>query len=66
MAVAGARISLFSQQVDDAATAGFMTNFYAKLKEGIKRGDALSATQKSSELTSTEIGVNPVSGPHSN
>jgi tetratricopeptide (TPR) repeat protein len=47
IAVAGARSSLLSLwNVDDRATAAFMESFYSKLKAGIDRSDALSATQK--------------------
>lgn len=47
IAVAGARSSLLSLwKVDDEATAAFMISFYTRLKAGMGRGDALSATQK--------------------
>lgn len=47
IAVAGARSSLLSLwKVKDKATAAFMTSFYTKLKTGMGRADALSATQK--------------------
>ena len=47
IAVAGARSSLLSLwKVGDEATAAFMTSFYTRLKTGMGRGDALSATQK--------------------
>ena len=47
IAVAGARSSLLSLwNVDDLATAAFMESFYSKLKAGMARADALTATQK--------------------
>ncbi|WP_269609270.1 CHAT domain-containing protein [Prochlorococcus marinus] len=47
IAVAGARSSLLSLwEVDDRATASFMTSFYQKLKDGEGRADALANTQK--------------------
>jgi len=47
ISVAGAKSSLLSLwKVDDEATAAFMISFYKRLKAGMGRGDALSATQK--------------------
>lgn len=47
IAVAGARSSLLSLwKVEDVATAEFMTRFYARLKAGSARSDALAQTQK--------------------
>jgi hypothetical protein len=47
IAVAGARSSLLSLwKVEDVATAEFMTKFYARLKAGSARSDALAETQK--------------------
>ena len=55
IAVAGARSSLLSLwKVDDDATAAFMTSFYTRLKAGMGRGDALSATQKEFRSHSNE------------
>ena len=46
LAVAGARSTLLSLwKVDDAATAKFMAHFYALLKAGVGRADALRQTQ---------------------
>ncbi|MFM7086692.1 MAG: CHAT domain-containing protein [Cyanobium sp.] len=46
LAVAGARSSLLSLwEVDDAATAAFMTSFYQRLRRGDGRAEALAATQ---------------------
>jgi CHAT domain-containing protein len=46
LAVAGARSTLLSLwKVDDAATAAFMAHFYALLKAGVGRANALRQTQ---------------------
>ena len=46
IAVSGAKSSLLSLwNVDDAATAAFMTMFYTKLKQGLTKEDSLLETQ---------------------
>jgi len=60
IAVAGARSSLLSfWKVDDKATAAFMKSFYSKLKGGLGRADALTATQQEFRQSSNATWSHP-------